>query len=81
MWAPTSDSGESGWLHALQPGNLPLWNWLRATPPWWQHKPSLASPELRILEWKDIQPETIPSVLQTHLPVRWNCYVAETHTA
>jgi len=48
---------------------------------WWQHKPSLASPELRILEWKDVQPETIPGVLQTHLPVCWNCYVAETHTS
>ncbi|RPI18828.1 MAG: hypothetical protein EHM65_01950 [Acidobacteriales bacterium] len=48
---------------------------------WRQHKPCLASPELRILEWKDIQPETIPSVLQSHLPVCWNCYVAETHTS
>ena len=48
---------------------------------WRKHKPCLASPELRILEWKDIQPETIPSVLPTYLPVCWNCYVAETHTS
>jgi hypothetical protein len=46
---------------------------------WWQHKPGLASPDLEILEWKDIPPDMLPSVLETHLPVCWNCYVAETH--
>jgi hypothetical protein len=47
---------------------------------WMQHKPCLMSPDLRIFEWKDIQPEKIPRVLETHGPVRWNCFVAETRT-
>lgn len=47
---------------------------------WRQHKPCLMSPELRILEWRDIQPERIPRLLETCSPVCWNCLVAETHT-
>jgi len=47
---------------------------------WTPHKPCLMSPDLRILEWKDIQPQRIPEVLQTHGPVCWSCLVAETHT-
>jgi len=47
---------------------------------WMQHKPCLMSPDLRIFEWKDIQPEKIPRVLETHGPVCWNCFVAETRT-
>ncbi len=47
---------------------------------WTRRKPCLMSPGLRILEWKDIPPETIPRVLETHGPVCWNCFVAETRT-
>jgi hypothetical protein len=46
---------------------------------WLQHKPCVMSPEMRILEWKDIPPENIPRVLGTHAPVCWNCLVAEIH--
>jgi hypothetical protein len=48
---------------------------------WTEHKPCLMSSEPRIYQWQDIPPETIPNILQTHLPVCWNCYVAETHTS
>jgi hypothetical protein len=48
---------------------------------WSDHKPCLMSPELRIRQWQDIQPETTPRVLETHVPVCWNCFVAETHTS
>jgi hypothetical protein len=47
---------------------------------WMQHKPCIMSPDLRICEWKDVQAEEIPQVLETHRPVCWNCLVAETHT-
>ena len=47
---------------------------------WGQHKPCLMSPELRILEWKDIQPEKIPRILKTYRPLCWTCFVAETQT-
>jgi hypothetical protein len=45
-----------------------------------QHKPCLMSPDLRILEWRDIRPEKIPRALETHGPVCRNCFVAETRT-
>jgi len=45
----------------------------------WEHQPCVATPDLLILEWKDVQPETIPSILATHAPVCRTCLVAETH--
>jgi len=45
----------------------------------WQHKPCLMSPDLRLLQWKDIPGENVPLVLGTHAPVCWRCLVAETH--
>jgi hypothetical protein len=45
-----------------------------------KHKPCLMSPDLKILEWTDIEPQEIPKVLETHQPLCWNCLVAETHT-
>jgi hypothetical protein len=47
---------------------------------WMQHKPCLMSPDLRIFEWRDIQPDKIPQVLETHSAVCRNCFVAETRT-
>jgi len=47
----------------------------------WAHKPCLMSPDLQILEWKNIPAENIPPVLATHAPVCWICLVAETHTS
>ncbi|MEW6206919.1 MAG: hypothetical protein AB1631_01030 [Acidobacteriota bacterium] len=45
---------------------------------WAAHKPALMGADRKTLEWSDIPPETIPDVLKTHLPVCWNCHVAET---
>ena len=42
------------------------------------HKPALLTPDRRIIEWNQFPPETLPSVLATHEPVCWNCYVAKT---
>ena len=47
----------------------------------WRHTPCVMSPDLRLCEWKDIRAEDIPNVLVTHLPVCWECLVAETHTS
>jgi hypothetical protein len=46
---------------------------------WTRHKPCLMSPDLRIIEWQSLEPETIPYVLETHQPVCWNCNLADTH--
>ena len=45
----------------------------------WLHKPCFMSPQQRIYEWEDIQPEKLPLALKTHQPVCWICLVAETH--
>ena len=47
----------------------------------WGHKPCLMSPDLRMLEWKDVQTEDIPGMLATHAPVCRTCLLAETHTS
>jgi hypothetical protein len=41
------------------------------------HKPALLNADRRIVEWGEIPPEKIPEALATHLPVCWNCGVAE----
>lgn len=44
---------------------------------WTDHKPALLTPELHTIEWSEVDPEKIDEVLRTHLPVCWNCHVAE----
>jgi hypothetical protein len=44
---------------------------------WLQHRPALLSPDRKSFEWRDIPPETLPSVLASYLPVCWNCHIAE----
>lgn len=41
------------------------------------HKPALLNAEHRTIEWGEIPPEKIPETLATHLPVCWNCHIAE----
>lgn len=45
---------------------------------WLEHKPALMDSERRTFEWHEIRAERIPGVLATHLPVCWNCHIAET---
>jgi hypothetical protein len=45
---------------------------------WLDHKPALISPEHVTLEWNEIPAEKVPAVLQTHMPVCWDCHIAET---
>jgi hypothetical protein len=45
---------------------------------WADHKPAfLRTEDRRTFEWRDLAPETLPAVFETHLPVCWNCHVAE----
>lgn len=41
------------------------------------HKPALLNTEHRTIEWHEIPPENIPETLATHLPVCWDCHIAE----
>jgi hypothetical protein len=45
---------------------------------WLGHKPALMSPERVTLERKEIPAEKVPAVLHTHMPVCWDCHIAET---
>ena len=45
---------------------------------WLDHKPALMSLERVTLEWNEIPAEKVPVVLQTHIPVCWDCHIAET---
>ena len=44
---------------------------------WHDHKPALMNAERRTVEWQEVPPEIIPEVLSTHLPVCWDCHLAE----
>lgn len=44
---------------------------------WHDHKPAFVDENGMTIEWRDLPPETIPYVLQTHRPVCWNCHIAE----
>ena len=45
---------------------------------WHDRHPALLSPERVAKQWNEIPAETLPDVFLTHLPVCWNCYIAET---
>jgi hypothetical protein len=43
---------------------------------WQSRKPALMGPENETREWNEIPPEAVPSVLQTHQPICWDCHIA-----
>jgi hypothetical protein len=45
---------------------------------WIDHKPALLSPEGALVEWSEVPIESLSSVLKTHRPVCWDCYIAQT---
>ena len=45
---------------------------------WHNRHPALLSPERIAKQWNEIPAEKLPEVFETHLPVCWNCYIAET---
>ena len=45
---------------------------------WLDHRPALLSPEKKLLSWKEVDLERLQNVLETHLPVCWDCYIAQT---
>ena len=45
---------------------------------WHDHPAALLDEENRTIEWKDIPAENLQQTFRTHLPVCWNCHVAQT---
>jgi hypothetical protein len=44
---------------------------------WMDHKPALQTPDGKLVEWREVPVEDLSMVLKTHLPVCWNCYIAQ----
>jgi hypothetical protein len=44
---------------------------------WVDHKPALQSPEGELVSWRGVSVENVSMALETHLPVCWNCYIAQ----
>ena len=44
---------------------------------WTDHKPALRNQEGSLLSWNGIPVDNLSMVLKTHLPVCWDCYIAQ----
>src|SRR6266508_6367092 len=44
---------------------------------WIDRKPGLLTPDSKTIDWSEIVPEELPTILTTHKPICWNCHVAE----
>jgi hypothetical protein len=42
-----------------------------------EHKPALQTPDGRLLEWRDVALQDLQTVLTSHMPVCWDCYVTQ----
>lgn len=42
------------------------------------HAPALLDQDHNTIEWNRLNPKQLPEVFSTHLPVCWNCHIAET---
>ncbi|MGC1414107.1 MAG: hypothetical protein WA817_02410 [Candidatus Acidiferrum sp.] len=45
---------------------------------WDSHKPALVDAELKTVQWNEIPAEKLQETMRTHLPVCWDCHIAET---
>ncbi|MGH9366810.1 MAG: hypothetical protein ACRD3M_03940 [Thermoanaerobaculia bacterium] len=48
---------------------------------WSERKPALMSPDRKTLEWDEVPPDELPSVLATHYRICWDCHIAESFRA
>ena len=44
---------------------------------WTDHKPALKSPEGSLVRWNGVPIDYLSMVMETHLPVCWDCYIAQ----
>ena len=45
---------------------------------WDDHRPALVDAERKTVPWSEIPAEKLQETMRTHLPVCWNCHIAET---
>lgn len=44
---------------------------------WVDHRPALLSPDRKLLSWNEVNLDKLRNVLETHSPVCWDCYIAQ----
>jgi hypothetical protein len=44
---------------------------------WHDHRPALMDQEGKTIEWRDVEAEDLPRVLETDQPVCWNCHIMQ----
>lgn len=44
---------------------------------WVDHRPALRTPDGKLLEWRKVAAADVPTVMQTHFPVCWDCYITQ----
>jgi hypothetical protein len=44
---------------------------------WTDHRPALRNPAGRLITWKELSLDNLKNVLETYVPVCWNCYIAQ----
>lgn len=44
---------------------------------WHDHRPALSDKKGLTVQWTELRPEEVPHALATHLPVCWDCHIAE----
>lgn len=44
---------------------------------WIDHKPALLNSERELVEWREVPLDRALKMLETHRPVCWNCFIAE----
>ena len=45
---------------------------------WVDHRPALRTPDGKLLAWDEVNLDKLRDVLETHSPVCWDCYIAQT---
>ncbi|HUJ93582.1 MAG TPA: hypothetical protein VLW46_01305 [Candidatus Bathyarchaeia archaeon] len=45
---------------------------------WHDHPPALVGEDRKTIQWNEVKPEELQETMRTHLPVCWNCHIAET---
>jgi hypothetical protein len=44
---------------------------------WVDHKPALQTPDGMLTEWNQVKLESLTTVLDSYLPICWDCYIAQ----
>ena len=45
---------------------------------WLDHQPAILSPAGKLTRWNEVHLDDLQNVLETHFPVCWDCYIAQT---